>query len=223
MFDGLIELEGDFDVAEVQRGVPPALEVAFDDESTVLTIESASTQQLLSAQASTASWLDEIGAYTGDPEADLKLSEEQRAAARDAFSAVTNPYADPLTQKSRLMVLSAPVAVRHLAGMLSQYDWEFVKQAKEIRGYIVARLVEHSKSPDAKISLQALRTLGTVTEIGAYTDRIEISRPPAEATPSALADAIRQKLREFLPRTRVDPPEDTPFVERVAPVNERSE
>jgi hypothetical protein len=37
-----------------------------------------------------------------------------------------------------------------------------------------------------------------------------------------LADAIRQKLREFLPRTRVDPPEDTPFVERVAPTSDPS-
>jgi hypothetical protein len=61
------------------------------------------------------------------------------------------------------MTLRAPPAVRHLAGMLTQYDWNYVEQAQQIRGFVVARLVEHSRSPDPKTSLPALKALGTVT------------------------------------------------------------
>jgi len=218
MFDDLIALELDDEPPEAVERAAPARELSVSDEKDLKTLEEATTTELLSAQARTAHWLEEIGAYTGE-EGPPQLSEEQKQGVRDAFAATTNPYVDPLTQKSRLMALSTPLAVRHLAGMLSEYDWEYVKQAKEIRGYIVARLVEHAKNADPKVSLQALRTLGTVTEIGAYTERVEIHRPPAEATPHALADAIRQKLNGLRPQTRaeLEAPQDIPFVERAEP------
>jgi len=221
MFDDLIALEPDTEVLEPAVHEPVASEIPVSDEKDLKTLEEATSQELLSAQARTAHWLEEIGAYTGE-DGPPQLSEDQKQGVRDAFAATTNPYVDPMTQKSRLMALSTPLAVRHLAGMLSEYDWEYVKQAKEIRGYIVARLVEHAKNADPKISLQALRTLGTVTEVGAYTERVEISRPPAEATPHALADAIRGKLAGLRPKTRTELESasgvtDVPFVERVEP------
>jgi hypothetical protein len=218
MFDDLIALEPDTEVLEPAVRDPIALEISVSDEKDLKTLEEATTTELLSAQARTAHWLEEIGAYTGE-DGPPQLSEEQRQGVRDAFAATTNPYVDPMTQKSRLMALSTPQAVRHLAGMLSEYDWEYVKQAKEIRGYIVAKLLEHSKNADPKFSLAALKALGTVTEVGAFTERVEISRPPAEATPHALADAIRSKLNGLRPRTRaeLEVPTDVPFVERVEP------
>ena len=48
--------------------------------------------------------------------------------------------------------------MRHLTGMLAAYDWEFVQQAKEIRGYAVAQLIEETKSSNANIRLKALGT-----------------------------------------------------------------
>ncbi len=180
-------------------------EIPFDDDPDApapLSLEDAPVQALVNAQAATLTWLDELGAITTDPTPDGKpqtIEEAAARAARDAFCSVTNPYEDPMAAKSKLMALSAPPAVRHLAGMLTQYDWAYVKQAGEIRGYIVAKLVEHSRNLDPKVSLAALKALGSVTEVGAFTERIEITRPQAEVTAEAIADRLRERLRQYLP------------------------
>jgi hypothetical protein len=46
--------------------------------------------------------------------------------------------------------------------MLTAYDWRFVQQAKELRGYAVAKLVEETANPNANIRLKALGLLGEV-------------------------------------------------------------
>ena len=102
-------------------------------------------------------------------------------------------------QKAALMELKIPEAVRHLTGMLTAYDWEFVNQAKEIRGYIVKSLLDETQSPDPKIRLKALQMLGNVTEVGAFTERIEITKKDASA--EELTDRIRAKLAALLPKT----------------------
>ena len=181
------------------------LEFEWDDEPSdaPVSLDDATVPALLSAQATTADWLERIGAHT-EPQTAPTLDEAAKAAARAAFCSVTNPYQDPLKAKSDLMAMSAPPAVRHLAGMLSQYDWAFVRQAQEIRGYIVARLVEHASSSDPKISLAALKTLGTVTEIGAYTERIEIDHRQKDVTPAAVVERLRERLQSLLPTAKAE-------------------
>jgi hypothetical protein len=83
--------------------------------------------------------------------------------------------------------------------MLSQYDWAFVRQAQEIRGYIVARLLEHAASPDAKVSLSALGKLGTVTEVSAFTTRLEIDHRQKDTTPDAVISRLRERLQSLMP------------------------
>ncbi|HKV96061.1 MAG TPA: hypothetical protein VJR90_01040, partial [Gammaproteobacteria bacterium] len=164
-------------------------------------LDDASVRDVLAAQARTADWLEQLGAHVDDPEGppQHELDEAAAQAARAAFTSVTNPYIDPFKAKSDLMALTAPAPVRHLAGLLSHYDEAFVKEAGRIRGYIVSKLMEHAASKDAKISLAALKTLGTVTEIGAYTTRVEISRPPSESTPTALVERLRSRLNALKP------------------------
>jgi hypothetical protein len=183
------------------------LEFDFDgsDEaaaSAVIPLDDASVPTLLNAQATTADWLERIGAHTEPPGAMPTLDEAATAAARAAFCSVTNPYTDPLKAKSDLLAMHAPPAVRHLAGMLSQYDWAFVRQAQEIRGFIVAKLVEHATNADAKISLAALGKLGQVTEIGAYTERIEIDHRQKDTTPDAVVTRLRERLAALLPHNK---------------------
>lgn len=185
-------------------------EIPFDDDPGAeqpLTLEEAPVQALVNAQAATVTWLDELEAQSGAAPTPQTIEEAAARAAREAFCSVTDPYADPLAAKSKLMALSAPPAVRHLAGMLTQYDWAYVKQAGEIRGYIVAKLVEHSRSADPKVSLAALKALGTVTEIGAFTERVEITRPPSETTADAIVDRLRERLKGYLP-----PPKPLPDI-----------
>ncbi len=105
-------------------------------------IKAVSSADLLSAQIATAELLDELGVTP-----DNQISyEAQTQAARDAFKVVIADK-DSDEQKTKLLQLKTPAAVRHITGMLTAYDWEFVQMAKELRGYTVAKLFEETQSP----------------------------------------------------------------------------
>lgn len=164
------------------------------DPREFMDIDAMDAITLLAAQANTAGdFLDEIGS----PE--HLLAEDQAGAARRAFASVTNTDVSAKEKKAAILTLRVPQAVKHLAGMLSQYDWDYVEQAKELRGYVVAQLLEESKHPDARIRLAALKALGSVTEVGAFTERIEVVK--RDMTSTELEDRIRAKLKSLLPAT----------------------
>jgi hypothetical protein len=145
---------------------------------------------LLDAQVSTADWLEALGA----PSKDEAMRQAAQAAAQAAFGTlVTN--APPEAQREALVALKTPAAVRHLTGMLTAYDWEFVEQAKEIRGYAVSKIIEETKSPDARIRLRALELLGRVTEVALFTDRVEVKK--TQVSDTELDAKIKEKLARF--------------------------
>ena len=92
--------------------------------------------------------------------------------------------------------VKAPVAVQHLVGMLTAYDWAFVEQAKELRGYAVAQILEEVKHPDARIRLKALDMLGKVTEVALFTERIEVKKEAM--SDMELESRIKDKLNRFM-------------------------
>lgn len=153
-----------------------------------------STDTLLGAQAATAGDLIDLNAN------EHLLTEMDRAGAQRAFAAVTTPEADPRAQQQALLALRVPQAVRHLAGMLSQYDWAFVEQAKEIRGYVVAQLLDMTRSPDPKVKLRALELTGKLTEVGSFTERISVTK--TDASSAELEDRIRARLATLIPAPR---------------------
>jgi hypothetical protein len=148
-------------------------------------------QQLLDAQASTADWLAALGAPTTET-ADAAAA---ASVAQQAFTALATPTTD-IKQKEALIALKTPSAVRHLTGMLTAYDWEFVEQAKELRGYAVSQILEETKHPDARIRLRALELLGRVTEIALFTDRVEVKK--TEMSDNELDQRIKEKLSRFM-------------------------
>jgi hypothetical protein len=154
-------------------------------------LDDASANELLSAQEKTTRWLEDLGVRP-DEEID---TEQQTAAARSAFGALTTT-ATEAEQKAHLIQLKTPEAVRHLTGMLAAYDWEFVQQAKEIRGYAVAQLIEETKSSNANIRLKALGLLGKVTEVGLFTEKIEVKK--AELSDAEIDAKIKEKLSKFM-------------------------
>ena len=85
-------------------------------------LEKAGPDEVLAAQVATSSWLEELGA----PPDDQVISDLEKADARKAFGALTTKT-DTLEQKAALVQLKTPEAVRHLTGMLSAYDWEFIE------------------------------------------------------------------------------------------------
>lgn len=154
-------------------------------------VEDAQPMDILSAQDATEKWLAQVGA----PTADTTEMDTAAALAQQAFAAVTTAAPDA-KQRQALVQLKTPPAVRHLVGMLTAYDWAFVEQAKELRGYAVSQILEETKHPDAKVRLKALEMLGKVTEIALFTNRVEVKS--AEMTNVELDQKIKDKLNRFM-------------------------
>lgn len=174
-----------------------------------LELDDASASEMLSAQYNTAELLDSLG-IKSDEEVD---KQHQVVAAREAFQAVVGPNPDEDT-KTKLVQLKTPEAVRHLTGMLAAYDWEFVEMAKELRGYTVAKLVEETKSPNANVRLKALGLLGKVTEVGLFTEKIEVKK--TDLTEDEIDRKLKEKLAKFMDVTDVQPIEDIEIKETPA-------
>jgi hypothetical protein len=154
-------------------------------------LDDASPGEVMSAQYKTVQWLEELGVRPDDEQ----NKEIQTQAARQAFGTLTTT-ATEAEQKENLLQLKTPEAVRHLTGMLSAYDWEFVEMAKQIRGYTVAQLIEETKSTNANIRLKALGLLGKVTEVGLFTEKVEIKQ--AELTDGEIDAKIKEKLNKYM-------------------------
>lgn len=159
-------------------------------------LDKAAPEQLIDAQAETAQWLNELGLT------DTKVDDQAAAAtARNAFAAITNGTT-PANIQTALTSMKTPVAVQRLVGMLTAYDWEFVQQAKEIRGYTVAKLIEETESPNANIRLKALGLLGKVTEVGLFTEKVEIKK--TDLTEEEIDKKLKEKLAKFMGVTDAD-------------------
>lgn len=188
MFDHLVSVD------EAQF-VPPVIEdvknCGFVTESKV------SPADAIDAKFTTSEWLKELGAVS-DEDA-LTLSEQK--AATEAFATMSLPTSIT-AQKQAVSSVNTPQAVRHLVGMLTAYDWNFVEQAQSMRSYAISKILEETTHPDARIRLKALEMLGKVTEVSLFTERIEVKK--VDMSDADLEEQIRNKLRRFM---GVQPPE----------------
>lgn len=172
-------------------------------------LDDASPDEILAAQLNTADWLEKMGA----PSVEQAQAAAATAAAQQAFGALTTQ--SPEEQRKALLQLNTPPAVRHLTGMLTAYDWEFVQQAKELRGYAVAQILEETKHPDAKIRLKALDMLGKVTEVALFTERLEVKK--TDLTDAEIEAKIKDKLHRFMQVTDVQDIHEVEEIQASAP------
>jgi hypothetical protein len=102
--------------------------------------------------------------------------------------------------------------------MLSAYDWEFVEQAKQMRGMAVAKIIEETNHPDARIRLKAIEMLGRVTEVALFTDRIEVKK--TDMTDAEIDKKLQDRLDTLLNVIDVDVTtgETAPDITDVTPV-----
>ena len=161
-----------------------------DATAEVLSFEKADTATTIDAKVKTAQWLKDL--ELDDEEVETKADAE---AARKSFASIVTGQSVATTQQA-LANVKAPVAVQHLVGMLTAYDWAFVEQAKELRGYAVAQILEEVKHPDARIRLKALDMLGKVTEVALFTERVEVKK--TEMSDVELEMRIKEKLNRFM-------------------------
>ena len=161
-----------------------------DATAEVLSFEKADTATTIDAKVKTAQWLKDL--ELDDEEIETKADAE---AARKSFASIVTGQSVATTQQA-LANVKAPAAVQHLVGMLTAYDWAFVEQAKELRGYAVAQILEEVKHPDARIRLKALDMLGKVTEVALFTERVEVKK--AQMSDVELETRIKEKLNRFM-------------------------
>ena len=161
-----------------------------DATAEVLSFEKADTATTIDAKVKTAQWLKDL--ELDDEEVETKADAE---AARKSFASIVTGQSVATTQQA-LANVKAPAAVQHLVGMLTAYDWAFVEQAKELRGYAVAQILEEVKHPDARIRLKALDMLGKVTEVALFTERVEVKK--TQMSDVELETRIKEKLIRFM-------------------------
>ena len=165
-------------------------EVVDATEAAVLSFEKAEPAAIIDAKVKTAEWLKELG--LDDEEIENKAQAE---AARKSFATIVSGQPVVNTQQA-LANVKTPAAVQHLVGMLTAYDWAFVEQAKELRGFAVAKILEEVAHPDARIRLKALDMLGKVTEVALFTERVEVKK--TEMSDIELESRIKDKLNKFM-------------------------
>lgn len=172
-------IDGEFEpVVEEATGAAP------------LPIEKSAPVDTIDAQVKTAEWLKTMG--LDDEEIETRADAQ---AARQSFASLVTGQSMANTQAA-LTQLTTPAAVQHLVGMLTAYDWQFMEQAKELRGYAVAKILEETKHPDAKVRLKALDMLGKVTEVALFTERITVKKE--EVSDLELEQRIKDKLNRFM-------------------------
>ena len=165
------------------------------DDAPFIPDKKAGAADIVDGKTETADWLKELSF-----DDDATITAAQQKSAQEAFAAMTIPL-DAATQQTALTKVTVPKAVQHLVGMLTAYDWAFVDQAKELRGYCIAQLLEESKHPDAKIRLRAIELLGKVTEVALFTDRIEVKK--AELSDTDLENEIKSRMDKYMDLMRV--------------------
>jgi len=179
----------------------------LEDDGGTRPVEKHSVAQVIDAQVSTADFLKSLGS----PDTEATISTLEQKAARTAFNAVVTQDA---SAHHKLATIETPAAVRHLVGMLTAYDWEFVQQARELRGYTVAKLLEECENPSASIRLKALALLGKVTEVGLFTEKIEVKK--TDLTEEEIDRKLKEKLAKFMNIVDATPTE----IEDVTPIGE---
>ena len=162
-----------------------------DDLQDFTPLNKAGIADTVDAKINTNNWLKELGAV----DTDTITNELETQAARKAFASIVSATPEEITHHA-LANVKTPAAVQHLVGMLTAYDWEFVSQAKELRGYAVAKILEDCENPSASIRLKALALLGKVTEVGLFTEKIEVKK--AELSDDELDQRIKDKLNKFM-------------------------
>lgn len=151
-------------------------------------LEKLSPAETFNGKIKTTDFLSEI---TQDDEE--KISEASETRALEAFSAVIAQSPDA---KQKILALQLPEEVRSSVAMLSQYQWDFIKQAEELRTMAVAKIVKETDHPDARIRLKALDMLGKVTEVALFTERIEVKK--TDLSDSELEKRIKEKLGKYM-------------------------
>lgn len=102
------------------------------------------------------------------------------------------------TDRSKLvpeMVYEGGVAVK-LAALLNEYDKQIIVDSAQVRTYVTNKLLDISHCGDVKAELRALELLGKLSDVGAFSEKSEITINAK--TTVELESAIKDKINRLL-------------------------
>lgn len=146
--------------------------------------------------ASTASLMAELGMP-------FEMTEDDQEQARNLFKSIDieKKKGVPSSSYNPPNLYKGSVAVK-LGALLDSYDGQVINDAVQARNYITNRLLEISQCGDVKYELRAIELLGKLSDVGAFTEKSEIT--VTHKTSDDLRKAIQDKIQRLLNMDVVD-------------------
>ena len=108
---------------------------------------------------SNVQFMERMGFTLPEPTAD------DRNEAMQIYTEAPNAPSKPTT-------LGAAIVLNK---MLAKHDYVIPDPATKMRNYVVFKLFEHAENDDPKVSLKALEYLAKSSEVGLFSDKIEVN------------------------------------------------
>jgi len=149
----------------------------------------ASLQDNARVAANTAALMAELGMP-------FEMTEDDEKLAHDLFKQVdAKKHKTTPDQYNPSALYQGNVALK-LSALLTEYDQRVVLDATQARTYITNRLLEISSCGDARYELKAIELLGKLSDVGAFTEKSEvtITHRTSDDLKTAIADKINRLL-----------------------------
>lgn len=95
--------------------------------------------------------------------APVEITEADKKEAHLAFAA------------SKVPKNATPGTIVHLESLLSEWDQEVLDVGRRLRNYVTNKLIVESNDPDPKVRLRSLELLGKVSNVGLFSERVDVT------------------------------------------------
>jgi hypothetical protein len=112
----------------------------------------------------------------------VEVTPEDKAASHQIFADNKLPPARQLT----------PGTILNLEAILNEWDQEVLDVSRRLRNYVTNKLIMESVDPDPRQRMKALENLGKISNVGLFTERVDIT-----VTHRTISD-IEQDLKKTL-------------------------
>jgi len=149
----------------------------------------ASLQENARIAATTAALMAEL-------DMPFEMTEEDEKLAHDLFKQVDKQKFKITKDEYNPHALYQGNVALKLSALLTEYDHRVVLSATQARTYITNRLLEISSCGDPKQELRAIELLGKLSDVGAFTEKSEVTI--THRTSDDLKNAIADKINRLL-------------------------
>jgi hypothetical protein len=96
---------------------------------------------------------------------DPEITPQDKAESHRIFAAAKMPSPKTIT----------PGTILNLEAMLSEWDQEVLDVGRRLRNYVTNKLIAETADPDPKVRLKSLELLGKVSNVGLFSERVDIT------------------------------------------------